>query len=131
MFIVLLTTLIAVQAGAAPRLPDTPQGRHVAAFMQAFNTGDEKKFLDAEETLMSKPALTRRSAAERGQMFRRMQGDFGTLKVQKVMKATPDEITVVVPTTQGDDAVFTFMFEKDAPFRVAGLSVDIRGGDQD
>jgi hypothetical protein len=53
------------------------------------------------------------------------------LKLQKVLKATPDEIKGVFPTTQDDDAVFTFTFQKETPFRVAGLSVDIRGGEHD
>ena len=127
--LVLGLILFATQAGSTKvALPDTPQGRHVDAFVKAFNSGDEKTFLAAEEAHMTKGTLERRPAAERSQMFKRMQGDFGTFTVQQVVKSTPEQIQVIFPTKQGEDAVFTFDFEKTAPFRIAGIGVDIKGG---
>jgi hypothetical protein len=124
-------TLFVTQAGrVAVTLPDTPQGRHVDAFIKAFNTGDEKTFIQAEAEHMTKTILEKRPATERGQMFKRMQGDFGTFKLQKVVTSTADEIQVIFPTKEGDDAVFTFNFEKEAPFKIAGIGVDIKGGAQ-
>lgn len=121
-------TLVAAQAAKPAALPDTPQGKHVEAFIKAFNTGDEKTFLQAEADHMTKGTLDRRPAADRGQMFKRMQGDFGTFQVRRVVKATSQQIQIVMPTTQGDEAVFTFDFEKEAPFKIAGIGVDVKGG---
>ena len=124
-------TLIFAQAGKAVTLPDTPQGKHVAAYIKAFNTGDEKQFLAAHELHMAKSSLAKRTAADRVQLFKRMQGDFGTLKVQQVVKSTPQQIQILVPTTGGEEATMTFDFEKDAPFGIAGIGVDIKGGDRE
>ena len=37
--------LLVPQAGKPAALPDTPQGKHVKAYLDAFNSGDEKKYL--------------------------------------------------------------------------------------
>ena len=80
-----------VPKDAPKTLPDTPQGKHVKAYIDAFNTGDEKKFLAVQEELMAAEALARRPAAERAKMFNRMRGDFGTLTVKRAASdAEPD-----------------------------------------
>ena len=120
-------TLLGTQAAKTVALPDTPQGKHVEAFIKAFNTGDEKTFLRAEEEHLTKTMLDKRPVADRGQMFKRMQGDFGTFTVQKVVKSTPQQTQIILPTRQGEDALFTFDFEQDAPFRIVGIGVDRSG----
>jgi hypothetical protein len=109
-------------------LPDTPQGRHVEAWIRAFNSGDEKTFLQAQDALMAASVLGKRTPQERAQMFHRMQGDFGKLQVARVVKATPQQITIIVPTKEGDEGTFTFDFEEKAPFRISGIGIDVRGG---
>jgi hypothetical protein len=105
-------------------LPDTPQGRHVKAFIAAFNSGDEETFLKAQEELMAADTLTRRPAADRAKMFNRMKGDFGTLTVKRVA-ATADKIRVVVPDKDGNEAIFSFEFDARAPYKIKGLGIDI------
>jgi len=80
-----------VPKDAPKTLPDTPQGKQVKAYIDAFNSGDEAKFLEAQEGLMAADALARRPPAERAKMFNRMTGDFGTLTVKRVA-AAPDKI---------------------------------------
>jgi hypothetical protein len=80
-----------------------PTSTHVKAYIEAFNSGDEKTFLKAEEDLMSAGTLAKRPAADRAKMFGRMKGDFGTLTVKRVA-ATPDKIRVVVPDRDGNEA---------------------------
>jgi len=100
----------------APRtLPDTPQGKHVKAYIDAFNSGDEKKFLAAQEELMAPDTLARRPAADRAKMFNRMKGDFGKLTVKRAA-ATPEKILVVMADRDGNDAIFSFDFETKAPY---------------
>lgn len=60
-------------------------------------------------------------------MFKRMQGDFGTLKLQQVVTSTPEQIRIIVPTKGGEEATFTFDFEKAAPYKISGIGVDIKG----
>lgn len=113
-----------VPKDAPKTLPDTPQGKHVKAYIEAFNTGDEKKFLAVQEQLMAADALARRPAAERAKMFNRMRGDFGTLTVKRAASA-PEQIRVVMANKDGDDAIFSFEFETKAPYKIKGIAVDI------
>jgi hypothetical protein len=113
-----------VPKDAPKTLPDTPQGKHVKAYIEAFNTGDEKKFLAVQEELMAPEALARRPAAERAKMFNRMRGDFGTLTVKRAA-STPEKIRVVMPNKDGDDAIFSFEFDAKAPYKIKGIAVDI------
>jgi hypothetical protein len=113
-----------VPKDAPKTLPDTPQGKHVKAYIDAFNTGDEKKFLAVQEELMAAEALARRPPAERAKMFSRMKGDFGTLTVKRAA-STPEKIRVVMPNKEGDDAIFSFEFDTKAPYKIKGIMVDI------
>jgi hypothetical protein len=96
----------------------------VKAYIEAFNSGDEKTFLKAQEDLMSADTLAKRPAADRAKMFGRMKGDFGALTVKRAA-ATPDKIRVVVPDRDGNEAIFSFEFEAKAPYKIKGIGVDI------
>jgi hypothetical protein len=113
-----------VPKDAPKALPDTPQGKRVKAFIEAFNSGDEKTFLKAQEELMSSDALAKRPATDRAKMFNRMKGDFGKLTVKRAA-ATPEKIRVVVADKEGNDAIFSFDFETRAPYKIKGIGVDI------
>jgi hypothetical protein len=113
-----------VPKDAPKAIPETPQGKQVKAFIAAFNTGDEKKFLAAEEELMATDILAKRPAADRARMFNRMKGDFGTLTVKRVA-AAGDRIRVVVPDKEGNEAIFSFELEPKAPHKIKGIGVDI------
>src|SRR6185312_5257757 len=94
-----------VPRDAPTKLPDTPQARRVQAYIDAFNSGDEKKFLAAQDKLMSAETLAKRPAADRAKMFTRMRGDFGTLTIKRVA-ASPEQIRVIVPDKDGNEAIF-------------------------
>ena len=113
-----------VPKDAPKTLPDTPQGKHVKAYIDAFNSGDEKKFLAVQEELMAPETLAKRPPAERAKMFSRMRGDFGTLTVKRAA-STPERIRVVMPNKEGDDAIFSFEFDTKAPYKIKGIMVDI------
>jgi hypothetical protein len=113
-----------VPKDAPKTLPDTPQGKHVKAYIDAFNSGDEKKFLAAQEELMAADTLARRPAADRAKMFNRMKGDFGKLAVKRAA-STPERIRVVMADKDGNDAIFSFDFETRAPYKIKGIAVDI------
>ncbi len=123
-------TLIAVQGARPVALPDTPQGRHVQAYIDAFNTGDEKKYLAMMETHVDPALLKKRTVEERAKLFGRMRGDFGVLKVSTVLKAAADEIKVAIPDKEGTLATFSFSFESAAPHRIAGIGIEIDKGER-
>ena len=113
-----------VPKNAPATLPDTPQGKRVQSFINAFNTGDEQKFLKAQEELMAAGTLAKRPQAERAKMYARMKGDFGTLKVKRAV-ADGDKIRVVIPDKDGNEAIFSFELEPKAPYKILGIAVDI------
>lgn len=112
------------------KLPDTPQAKHVRAYIEAFNTGDVKKYLAMQEEHLAPDALQKRSAGERTKMFERLRADFGTLAVKEVLSASAERIDLAVPDRKGTTATFSFRFEAPAPFRIAGIAVEIDGGGQ-
>ena len=113
-------------SGAA--LPDTPQGKHVQAWVAAFNSGDEKTFMRAQDDLFAPAVLAKRSAEERAKMFQRLKGDFGTMTIEKVSKATAQQIQIQVTARDGAIGTFTFDFEDKAPYKISGLGIDVQAG---
>ena len=122
--LVLLT--LAAQDAKAAALPDTPQGRHVQAWVKAFNTGDEKAFLAIQEQHVAKTVLARRPDAERAKMFQRMRGDFPALRVTKVVRASETQIQFQAPANDGGLGTFTFDFEDKAPYLISSIGIDVR-----
>jgi hypothetical protein len=123
----LFVSLLVSQTSTAkpPVLPDTPQGRHVDAYIKAFNSGDEKVFLAANEKLMTPELLARRPAEERAKLFQRMRGDFGTLKIARLDKTTSAQISFLAMLKDGAEGTFTFDFEEKAPYKISRLAIDV------
>jgi hypothetical protein len=115
------------QVSAAPvALPDTPQGKHVAAYIEAFNSGDIKKYLAFYEAHMAASTLAKRSVEDRTAMYTKMRGTFANLTPSKVAKASAQQIQVIFPTADGTaQATFTFDFEAAAPYKIAVLGVEL------
>jgi hypothetical protein len=116
--------MLVPQTPAAAALPDTPQGKRVAAYVAAFNLG-EGAFVKAHDEHFSKALLDRITVARRREMFTRMKGDFGTLAVGKVIKATDRQI--VFQLAEHEDATFTFEFEEAAPHRITMVNIEVGG----
>ena len=129
--LLLATTLILAPAAQAVTLPTTPQGKHVQAYLEAFNSGDVQKYLAMMDAHMDPAVVKKRTLEERKEMFERIRGDFGTLRVARVKQATAETIELVIPDRQGEEATFSFTFETAAPHRINGVRVEIdRGGQQ-
>jgi hypothetical protein len=122
-----LVLAIAAQAGSpkAASVPSTPQGRQVEAFLKAFNSGDEKAYLAASDKLMAPELLAKRPPEERAKMFQRLRGDFGTLRIARVVKSTPAQIAFTAPLKDGNEGTFTFDFQPEAPFKISRLAVEV------
>lgn len=124
---------VVVQGGPPPQpvpkdapatLPDTRQGKAVKAYVDAFNTGDEAKFMKVQEDLMSAETLARRPADQRKKMYARLRGDFPTMKIKRVAAAA-EQIRAVIEDRDGNEAIFSFDFETKAPFKIKGIGIDI------
>ena len=110
--------------GCARDVAGTPQAKHVKAYIDAFNTGDEAKFLKTQEELMSPETLAKRPAAERARMYNRLRGDFPTMKIKRVA-ASAEQIRAIIEDRDGNEAIFSFDFDAKAPFKIKGIGIDI------
>ena len=128
--LILSLAIASVQHPAkAVTLPDTPQGKHVAAYIAAFNSGDIKTYLAFYEEHMAESLLAKRSVEDRTAMFTKMRATFSKLTPSKVVKASAQQIQVLFPTADGDaQGTFTFDFEAAAPYKIAGLGVELDMG---
>ncbi len=127
--LVFVTMMAVMPQASAAALPDTPQGKRVQAYADAFNTGDDKAFLAMMNNHVDPALLSKRTDEERLQMFNRMRGDFVTFKIVRVERASAGEIAVIIPNKNGVEAQFLFTFQEAAPHKIAGISVEIdRGG---
>jgi CubicO group peptidase (beta-lactamase class C family) len=124
---ILLALFAAVSAfaqGTDSKLPDSTAGHRVAAYLAAFNSGDEAKmrqfFLQnvPEESLKQRPIETRLD------FYRQMRGQMQTISLRKVADAKPEKITIIVQTGTGEWLQFDFMFEPQAPNKLVGIGVD-------
>jgi CubicO group peptidase (beta-lactamase class C family) len=103
--------------------PDTGPGRTVAAYFQAYNTGDtaamRRFFADHSDTGPGAAPL-----ATRMDRFRQMSENLGRLTVESVAE-TPDGIVVRSHAANGDPVTMTFQVEGTAPFRLQGVRVEV------
>ena len=125
-----LLLLMVPQTATPVALPDTPQGKHLKAYLDAFNSGDEKKYLAMVEEHFEPSTLKDRPLEERAKMFQRLKGDFGTFKVTKVAKASAEAITLLIPNKEGVEATFNFRFATAAPYKINGIGVDMDRGER-
>ncbi len=95
--------------------PETTAGRLASAFIEAFNSGDDKVVRKFEEEHRAASALKRRPMSELLELNRSLYEDWGTLNVLEVVSHGDREITVTVRTEkdgQGLEMVFDL---EDAP----------------
>src|SRR3954468_24829934 len=108
-FLLLATPIMAGQ-GDAHLLPETTVGQRVAAYLKAFNSGDEQFMRAFLADNVSPQALQRRSVDERLGVYRQMRGNMETMMLRRVLQAGEDAITVLVETKKGEWFEISFEF---------------------
>ncbi|MBI3364168.1 MAG: beta-lactamase family protein [Ignavibacteriae bacterium] len=106
-------------------LPETPQGKIVAAYMSAFNSGDENAMREFFLTNVPKEALQQRPVEGRLQRYRQMHGEMGSLELQKVIAASEQAVTIVARTKNGDRLTFNFEFDSKQSDKLAGIRIEM------
>jgi hypothetical protein len=95
------TALVAAVVAVTPldaqqrNLPDTPEGKLVAGFLAAANSGDEEALVRFQEANFSETALKRRSPEERMARNRQLREQTGGLSVVEVRSASASQIVLV------------------------------------
>jgi len=123
-YLIFLLSLVAFAAVAQTQLPDTPAGKRVADYVQAFNSGDETLMLEFQKSNMTAAALQRRTDAERRQMYKQIYANLGALELRRVVEAKSDALTVLFFSKNKLWAQFSFAFEAAPPHKLTGIGID-------
>ena len=108
---------------ALARLPDTGPGRTVAAYLEAYNSGDTTAmrafFTERAQAGPETPPME--ALLDR---YRQMRENLGRLTVENVTE-TPEGLEVRARSANGDLVTLTFLIEASAPFRMRGMRVEV------
>ncbi|HEX5736806.1 MAG TPA: serine hydrolase domain-containing protein [Blastocatellia bacterium] len=124
LFSAALAAVISAQAPRGVEIPNSPAGQRVAAYLKAFNSGDEKQMREFFADNVAPASLERRPVDARLQVYREMRGEFQTLDLRRVLKADDASITLLLQTKQGGWLEFGFEFEAAPPHKLVGLRVE-------
>lgn len=122
--LLLFVTPVMAQHGDTILLPETAAGQRVAAYLKAFNSGDEQSMRAYFAEHVATRALQRRSVDERVEIYRRMRANMETMTLRRVVESRADFVSVLIETKKGAQFEVGFQFEQDAPHKLIGLRVE-------
>ena len=104
-------------------LPETPAGRHVEAYVLAFNAGDAamRKFFAGH---IAKGALQKTAVETRMERYKQMHDRLGSLELQKLAESRSDFVSIIARTSDGRIVRLEFQFEPAEPFGLLGIRVE-------
>jgi D-alanyl-D-alanine carboxypeptidase len=123
-WLVVFLVPVAAQQIESAKLPETLAGQRVAAYLKAFNSGDEQLVRGFFQANVSPAALQQRPIDLRVEAYHEMRGNIGTITLRRVLKATEENIAVLVQGKDGGWREITFEFEADALHRFLRLGVE-------
>jgi CubicO group peptidase (beta-lactamase class C family) len=114
----------AIDGGPArTRVPDSGPGRTVAAYLEAYNSGDTAAMRSFfTERAVAGPETP--SLEARLDRYRQMRENLGRLTVENVTE-TSDGIEVRARSANGDLVTLAFAIEPAAPYRMRGMRVQV------
>ncbi len=116
-------------AAEPPKLPDTPAGHRMSAYLAAFNS-DEPGALEAFLRAAFSPAvLAERPIEPRLAFHHEVRTEQGGLEVLKIVDSQPTELTLEVRGTKsGDRLKLGIEVEPSEPFLVRGFRMELDAG---
>jgi hypothetical protein len=111
----------------AESLPDSPQGRAAAAFVEMINTGSAGAVRAFEETYRGSSQRAAVSIEERVSRVERMHADLAPLAVTRVRTRGEDQVTLVARARDGQTVVMEFIPAPEGPARIEGVRLRIGG----
>lgn len=126
-----LAVTFKAQTGDSPALPDTIAGKRVAAYIKAFNSGDEQAMRRFFTENVSAAALEERPIEARVGVYKEMRGNLGDIQLRRIVQASPSAITARFNSTKGGLMEIGFQFEPEPPHRFLGLRVEDVDSPQD
>jgi CubicO group peptidase (beta-lactamase class C family) len=106
------------------KLPDTQAGRIAGEFLNAFNSGTDKDFLEFFKRNAGEAALKRRTDAERLATNRQMKDRLGRLAARSVESAGDVGIILLAETEKAGWVRLEFLLEAAAPHKLDAIRID-------
>ena len=122
MVLILALPALAEQAKKV-KLPESRGGWRVAAYFQAFNSGDEMELAKFWAENATREALGQRPVAERVRFTKMLINDLKRLEPKQVLLADKGQIIVLVQAQTGAWLEFSFQFEPGPAQRIVSLGV--------
>jgi D-alanyl-D-alanine carboxypeptidase len=123
--IALLTApLSQAQNAETANLPNTQAGQRVAAYLKAFNSGDEGLMRDFFNQNVAPAALQQRPVEARIGVYREMRANIEAMELRRVLEAREDFISILVQTKKGEWLNVGFEFETETPHKFLRLRVE-------
>jgi D-alanyl-D-alanine carboxypeptidase len=128
-FLLILPTALSIAGLPDGQIPATPAGRHVEAYIKAFNAGEAamKEFFTAHA---DSDGLKETPIDARLGRYRQMAGRLGNLELQKILDAKADLISAVVRGSNGPLVQMDFEFAPQEPFGLLGIRVMDTGDEE-
>lgn len=120
LFLLLLSTAAFAQA---------PGEERALGWVRAYNSGSAEQMEAFAQANYTAEILGRRDAAGRRAMYEQIRQKHGKLTVDEVL-AGKRELEVHVTPERGPGLVLRFRIEPAAPHRIAGMGIDIGGGEE-
>jgi CubicO group peptidase (beta-lactamase class C family) len=120
----LIAPMSQAQNAETPKLPNTQAGQRVAAYLKAFNSGDEGLMRDFFNQNVSPASLQQRPVEARIGVYRGMRANIETMELRKVLEAREDFLSILVQTKKGEWLNIGFECEKEPPHKFLGLRVE-------
>ena len=122
LIIIIFPALVFSQTG---QLPDSPQGKIVRSYLDAFNSSDESRMKEFIESMVAPDALKERPVDQRMARYRDMKADIRSITLKKVVKVSDNEIAVTARNGAGGDITLSFGFTLIVPVKLAALRIEM------
>lgn len=127
-WMLLAVALLLPPAGAAAAgpasFPETPAGRRVAAFFEAFQAGTEERLAAYFSAAVSPDGLKQRPAAERARRLAAIRKEIGDVVVKRIDAPSPGRVVVVTEGKGGELTKWTLEFGPPPDAFLQGIGVD-------
>lgn len=122
--VLLVAGSLIAQSPKPAQLPDSAAGRRVAAYIAAFNSGNEQTMRDFITNNVAPTALQQRPIEARLDVYRQMHGNMGGLEVRRVLEAQDSAVKILALTKQNEWFEIGFQFESAPPYKLLGIRVE-------
>ncbi len=125
---ILLAYALSLTLGAQEKIPfsfpRTAQGGHIAAYFEAFNSGDEARLTGFFREHWSAASLGQVSLDERLQRTRAIKQQAGRLEPQRLLSESETEVRLLVKDANAQWLEMGFAFEEEKPGKIRGIMIN-------